>query len=626
MAARHGIATYEALSQRSIADPEWFWAAAAEDVGITWMEPYEKVIDLSDGVEFPHFFKGGKLNWADFSVDRWVRRGRGDEVAIWWEGDDGAGTELTYSELKVQIDRAAGAFQAYGVGEGDVIALLLPMIPEAVVTLLAGAKIGAIVAPMFSGYGPQPIRDRLEDSGAKLVVTCDGFPRRGRTVRLKEVADAAMEGIDTVQSVFVVPRLEADVPMLDGRDVAWDEALAKGAPVVDAPAFDVETPCFLIYTSGSTGRPKGCVHTHGGMPFKFAQESRHSLGVEEGTRVLWLTDMGWVMGAWLVTAALTNGGTAVLFEGTPDFPEPDRLWDVAERSRTNVLGIAPTVVRALMADGDSWPDRHALADLRVIATTGEAWNVEPWWWCFRHVGKSRMPIVNFCGGTECGASILAGSLYQPVKPASFSGHTLGMAAEVFDQNGASLEGDVGELVVTKPWPGGTKGLWDGNDRYLRTYWSRFEHVWLQGDFAYIDRDGFWYVLGRSDDTIMLAGKRVGPAEIESLLVDDEGVVEAAAIGVPDEVKGESLVCFVVLSPGADPDATVSRLHAYIAATAGKTVRPKAIYVVGALPKTRNGKVMRRAARAAYLGEALGDMSALDNPEVLGAYQDLVRSS
>ncbi len=622
MAARHGIATFEELSERSIAEPEWFWAAAAEDVGINWMRPYEEVIDLSDGVEFPHFFRGGQLNWADFSVDRWVRQGRREQAALWWEGDDGAGAELTYGELKERIDQAAGAFRAYGIGQGDVIAMLLPMIPEAVVTLLAGAKIGAIVAPLFSGYGPQPIRDRLEDSGAKLVVTCDGFPRRGRPVRLKEVADAAMAGIDTVQHVLVVARLETGAPMAEGRDVPWDEALAKGEPVVDAPAFDVETPCLLIYTSGSTGRPKGCVHTHGGMPFKFAQESRHAMGVEEGTRVLWLTDMGWVMGPYLVAAALTNGGTAVLFEGTPDHPGPNRLWDVAERSRTNVLGIAPTVVRALMAHGDSWPDRHALDDLRVIGTTGEAWNIEPWWWCFRHVGKSRAPIVNFSGGTECGASILAASLYQPIKPASFSGHTLGMAADVFDQDGVSRRGQVGELVVTKPWPGMTKGLWDGPERYLETYWSRFDHAWLQGDFAYVDRDGFWYVLGRSDDTIMLAGKRVGPAEIESLLVDDGSVVEAAAVGVPDQVKGESLVCFVVLSDGADADSTVLRLHELVAARAGKTVRPKAIHVVGALPKTRNGKVMRRVARAAYLGQDAGDTSALDNPEVLGLYRDL----
>lgn len=620
MAAAHGIADLDTLVARALDDPEWFWAAAADDVGLEFTKPYDTVLDLSDGAPYPHFFAGGELNWADYSVDRWVRNGRGDHEAVWWEGDDGAHRTLTYQQLKDEIDLAAGAFSDLGVGVGDVIGLYLPMVPEAIVTVLAGAKIGAIVAPMFSGFGPEPVRHRLVDSEAKLVVTCDSFPRRGKQIPLKRTADEAIRGADSVESVLVVRRSGTDdLDMIDGRDRWWDDALAEAEPVVDAPPFPVETPCLLLYSSGSTGRPKGCVHTHAGMPFKFAQEARHGLGVDENARLLWLTDMGWVMGSYVITAALTNGGTAVFFEGVPDHPEPDRLWAVAARSRTTVLGIAPTVVRALMGKGDEWPARHDLSKLQAIGTTGEPWNIEPWWWCFRHIAGERIPIVNMSGGTECGASILASTLVSPIKPAAFSSNTLGMAADVVDDDGNPVREEVGELVVRRPWPGMTKGFWGDDDRYEDTYWSRFPGLWQQGDFAYIDPDGFWYLLGRSDDTIMLAGKRVGPAEVESVLVDDDDVIEAAAVGVPDDVKGESLVCFVTVRPDADLDGIGARLAQVVVDGHGPTMRPKAVHVVDELPRTRNGKVMRRVAKATYLGEQLGDVTALDNPETLAGF-------
>ena len=619
MAARYGIGDLETVAHRAVTDPEWFWAACADDVGLHFMEPYEQVLDLSDGIEFPHFFKGGKLNWADYAVDRWVREGRGDKTAIWWEGDDESNRTLTYAQLKREVDRAAGAFRQHGVGVGDVVGLLLPMVPEAVIAVLAAAKIGAIAVPMFSGYGPEPIRDRIVHSGAGVVVTCDSFPRRGRPIRAKEVLDASIEGLDGVSRVLVVGRTGEGVPMQSGRDIWWDEALEAADPISEAPAFDVETPCLLLYSSGSTGRPKGCLHTHAGLPFKFAQEARHGLGVDEAGRVLWLTDMGWVMGAYVISAALTNGGTAVLFEGTPDYPEPDRLWAVAKRSAATVLGIAPTVIRAMMANGEEWPLRHDLTDLQAIGTTGEPWNIEPWWWCFRNIARERVPIVNMSGGTECGASILASTFVSPIKPAAFSGTTLGMAADVLDGEGRSVRCEVGELVVRRPWPGMTKGFWEGSQRYLDTYWSRYPGVWQQGDFAYVDDDGFWYVLGRSDDTIMLAGKRVGPAEIESTLVEDVEVIEAAAVGVPHEVKGESLVCFVVLAQGVDVAATTDRLADAVVAAHGRTIRPSGVHAVAALPKTRNGKVMRRVAKAAYLGEDPGDTTALENPDALHGF-------
>lgn len=622
MAARHDIDSFEDLARRAVEDPEWFWAAAADDVGLRWFRPYERVLDLSDGIAFPHFFVGGELNWADYTVDRWVADGYGGSVAIDWQGDDGAERSLSYLQLKGEIDLAAGALRSLGVGRGDVVAMYLPMIPEAMVTLLATAKIGAIVAPMFSGFGPNPVADRLRDSGAKILVTCDSFPRRGRNVPLKEIADVAADGVDTLQHMVVVRRTGEPAPMSEGRDTWWHELVGSTSPVPIAEPMGSEDPCMLLYTSGSTGRPKGCVHTHAGMPFKFAQEARHGLGVDIGDRVLWVTDMGWVMGAWLATAALTNGATAVMFEGVPDHPDPGRLWRVVERAQVTVLGIAPTIVRALMAHGDEWPSSVDLSALRAIGSTGEPWNLGPWWWCHERVGGSALPIVNMSGGTECGASIVANTIVTPIKPMGFAGPTLGMAADVVDDEGRSVRDEVGELVVRKPWPGMTKGLWDGSERYLNTYWSRFEDTWLQGDFAHVDADGHWYLHGRSDDTIMLAGKRVGPAEIESVLVSDEAVVEAAAVGVPDEIKGEALVCFVVLTPGTRIEDVESRLAAAIVRAEGKTVKPRRVHAVEQLPRTRNGKVMRRIAKAAYLSLDVGDVTALENPEALDVYPTL----
>jgi acetyl-CoA synthetase len=616
MAARYGIHDPRELAERAEADPAWYWAAGMADLGIPWMRPYDTVVDTSRGVEHPDFFVGGLLNWADFAVDRWTREGRGNRRAVWWEGDDGATLTLTYAELKTRVDAAAGALRSAGIGAGDVVALLLPMVPEAIETVLAAAKVGAVVLPLFSGYGAEAVRARLADSGARLLVTCDAFPRRGRHVALKQVADDAVAGLSALTTVLVVRRLGVDVAMTAGRDLWWHEAVAAAEPVEQALPVPADTPCLLLYTSGSTGRPKGCVHTHAGLPFKVALEARHGMGVDEDSAMLWLTDMGWVMGSFVIAAALGNGGTAVFFEGVPDWPEPDRLWAVAARSGTTVLGISPTVVRALMAHGDGWPDRHALPDLRAIGSTGEPWNVDPWRWCAEHVGKGRVPIVNISGGTEIGGSLLCGSVYLPVKPASFSGPTLGIAADVVDEQGRPVRGEIGELVVRSVWPGMTRGFWRDDERYLETYWRRFPGIWHHGDLAYVDADGFWYLLGRSDDTIKLAGKRLGPAEVESVLVADERVVEAAAIGVPDDVKGEALVCFVVLRSGEAPGPAAEALRDVVGRAMGRAMAPRAVHVVDALPKTRNGKILRRVARASYLGAPTGDLSSLDDAGVL----------
>lgn len=616
MAARYGLQDVASVYRRAADDPSWYWAAAADDVGLRWSRPYDSLVDLSDGIERAHFFQGGMLNWADWAVDRWVDDGRGGARAIAWEGDDGDTRNLTYAELKDAVDRAAGALLAAGVEVGDTVGLVLPMIPEAVVALLATVKIGAICVPMFSGYGPAAIRERIEQSGARVLVTADGFLRRGRTVLLKETVDSAVAGLP-MRQVLVVDRVGVGA-VLTFHDRWWHEALAAATPVREAVPMGADEPCLLLFTSGSTGRPKGCVHTHAGLPFKLAAEARHAMALDEGGTLLWLTDMGWVMGSFVIAAALGNGGTAALFEGTPDWPEPDRLWAVAERARVSVLGISPTVVRALMRHGESWADKYDLGALRAIGSTGEPWNLEPWLWCFRMVGRERVPIINMSGGTEVGGTLVSGSVHLGCKPMSFSGPTLGVATDVVDDMGRAVRGQVGELVARAPWPGMTKSLWREPERYLESYWQRYPGMWHQGDFAYVDADGYWYLLGRSDDTMNVAGKRVGPAEVESALVQDNDVIEAAAVGVPDDVKGEVLVTFVVLRGKVRLEDIRDRLAATVRAELGPAIVPKRIIQVDELPKTRSGKILRRVIKASYLDRPLGDLSSLENPSALEA--------
>jgi acetyl-CoA synthetase len=373
----------------------------------------------------------------------------------------------------------------------------------------------------------------------------------------------------------------------------------------------------LIYTSGTTGRPKGAVHTHCGFPLKAAQDMAHCFDVHSGETMYWVSDMGWMMGPWEVFGMTLLAGTVVLYDGALDYPQPDRLWSLVERHRVNILGVSPTLIRALMKHGDEPVRRHDLSSLRILGSTGEPWNPEPWRWLFETAGGSRRPIINYSGGTEVSGGLVGGNVLTPLKPAAFAGPPPGIAADVVDEQGQPVRNRVGELVVRAPWIGMTRGFWNDRERYMQTYWSRFPDVWVHGDWAAIDDDGLWYILGRSDDTIKIAGKRVGPAEVESVLVEHPAVLEAAAVGIPDELKGQALVCFCVLRDPEEATPTLAgELKQLVAARLGKPLRPEAIRFVRDLPKTRNAKVMRRVIRAAYLGEPPGDLSSLENPQAV----------
>jgi acetyl-CoA synthetase len=536
-----------------------------------------------------------------------------------WEGDDGSTREWTYARLERETAFAASRLHTLGIRAGDSVGVCLPMLPETVAVFLACAWLGAIVVPLFSGYGAGAIVSRLRDCDAKVLVVVDGFTRRGRTVDMKAVADEAAAQLPSLEHLLVVQQLGVAVPMQADRDViygAMPDDFAHGPPTAET---DADSTFMIIYTSGTTGRPKGTVHVHGGFPVKATQDMAHCFDVGEHDRLLWFTDIGWMMGPWAICGALSIGATLVLFDGVPDHPGPDRLWAVVERHRVTVLGVAPTVIRALMRHGDAPVAAHDLSSLRVLGSTGEPWNTDPWLWYQQKIGGGTLPVINYSGGTEISGGILAGNMLTPLRPCAFAGPCPGMAADVVDENGASVRGRVGELVIRAPWPGMTRGFWRDRERYLDTYWSRWPDVWVHGDWVEVDADGLWYVRGRSDDTIKVAGKRLGPAEVESALVAHRAVAEAAAIGVPDPLKGEALVVFVVLKPGVTDSAELrTALAARVAEDLGKALAPHAVEIVTELPKTRNAKVLRRVVRSVYLGIDPGDLSSLENHGAIDA--------
>jgi acetyl-CoA synthetase len=637
---RHAIGDFGALMERSITDVSWFTDAILEYLDIQFYKPYSQVVDLSGGMQFPGWCLDGQMNIVHNLLDKYLtqdpssqaqnstefNRGQSQalKTALIWEGEDGTTRSLTYQELYEQTNQAANALRSLGLGKGDVIGLYMPMTPEIVIALLAIAKIGGIILPLFSGYGAGAIASRLGDADAKVLFTADGTFRHGKVVEMKTIADGAAAEVPSLKHMIVFRRTGQNVRMVPGRDHWWDELVDLQPTEAETEITSAEDVLMLLYTSGTTGKPKGVVHTHCGFPIKAAQDMAFGTDVHQGDVFYWMTDMGWMMGPWLVFGTLILGATMFLYDGAPDFPAPDRLWSLVEGHKITQLGVSPTLIRTLIPHGEQLFRSHDLSSIKCFASTGEPWNPDPWLWLFEKVGDKTRPIINYSGGTEISGGILMGNPLLPLKPCAFSAACPGMDADVLDENGQAVRGRVGELVIKAPWIGMTRGFWKSPQRYLETYWSRWENVWVHGDFAVIDADGLWYILGRSDDTLKIAGKRLGPAEVESVLVHHPDVVEAAAIGVPDKLKGMALVVFCVLK---DVIGTVDEMyqrrehvrnelkHRVIAAM-GKSLAPKAILFVSDLPKTRNAKVMRRIIRSAYLGLEQGDISSLVNPQAV----------
>jgi acetyl-CoA synthetase len=605
--AEHDVGTFDDLLRRSIDEPEWFWDAVVKFLGLPFTTPYSRVLDTTRGIPWATWFVGGELNVAAACLDRWADA-TPDAEAILAEAEDGTVRTWTYRRLREETDRLARRLMAAGIGDGDAVGIFLPMIPEVAAACMAVAKLGAVFLPIFSGYGAEAIAVRLADAEAKALITASEASRRGRRLAMGDIAADAVSRAPSV-------RVTIDV------SEPYSDAVDGGAEPLPTRAVDSEHVLFIAYTSGTTGRPKGSVHVHGGLLAKIAEEVAFQFDVRAGDRLFWLADFGWIMGPWEIIGGLANGATVCLYDGAPDYPGPDRLWAFCERHRVTHLGVSPTLVRSLMAHGDPPVVEHDLTSLRILGSTGEPWNEDPWRWYFDVVGGGRCPVINISGGTEVGACFLSPHPVQALTPTTLGGPSLGMAVDVFDDAGRPVRDEVGELVCTKPWPGMTRGLYRDPDRYLEVYWSRWPDVWVHGDWASIE-DGRWYLHGRSDDTIKIAGKRLGPAEVESALVSHPAVLEAAAVGMPNELKGQELWGYVVLVPGTEPTEELrAELRALVADQLGASFRPAAIRFTSSLPKTRSAKVVRRAIRATALGADPGDLSSLEDAGALDAVRE-----
>lgn len=621
-----GCTDYDALLRWANEAPESFYRRLLEHIDYRFTTPFSQVMDDSSGPARVRWCRDGRTNVVLNCLDKWTGTPTAGKIALEWTGETGDRASWTYDELEAQTGRLAAGLRRLGLGPGDVVAIYLPNLPEAVVALLAIPKIGGIVLPLFSGFGPEAVAARLNDAGARAIITVDGSWRRGRVVAAKSVIDEVAPRVPSLSHVIVAHRAEAPMDWTPGRDHHWRDVTADTGGDASTAACEADSPFLLVYTSGTTGKPKGVVHTHCGFPVKTVLDLGLCMDFKPTDRILWMSDMGWLVGPILVYGTTLMGGTMVLAEGTPDYPAADRLWHLVETHKVSYLGIAPTIARGFMADPAFDAARYDLSSLRIFVSTGEAWTTDAWLWLFQTIGGARLPIVNFSGGTEMGG-IVTSVVTLPIKPGSFTRPVPGTDAAILDEAGhEAAPGQVGELVMRRAPIGLTQGLWHDAQRYHDNYWSTWPGIWHHGDFAVRDADGYYFILGRSDDTLKIAGKRTGPSEIEALVLGTGLAKEVAAIGVPDPTKGAAIVCVCVLRQNAGPPAQAAEaITMAVTGGLGTSFRPKAVLFCDDLPKTRNMKIMRRVVRAVYLGEEAGDLSALLNPESIAALRAIVQA-
>ena len=622
-----GAGDYDDLLAKAAADPDWFWDQTIRFMDYRFEKPYDQVRDLSDGAPWAKWCKGGTTNATLNFLDKHRGTPTYQKDAVRFEAESGAVRAWTYQELDRQTCRLAAGLQSLGLGPGDQVGIYMPMVPEVVAAFFATVRIGAVAVPLFSGFGHEAIATRLNDAGATAVITIDGTVRRGRPIPMKPVMDDALANVPTVRHQVVLrsndEELEdledlEDLPWQDDRDHDWASLVADKPDDVPAVIVDAEHPLLLVYTSGTSGKPKGTILTHVGFPVKIGFDLLVCMDLKPEDKMMWISDFGWVVGPMITTVCTMAGATMVLVEGTPDYPEPDRMWRLCQEQEVSFLGVAPTTIRGLMRGGTDDIEKWDLSGLHVVASTGEPWTDEAWNWCFEHVCHRRVPLFNWIGGTEISGGILVSTMVHPLKPCCFGGSVPGMEADILDEAGQpTAAGEVGELVLRAPSIGLTRGVWGDPERYIETYWSQYPGIWRHGDWASRDEDGLWYIHGRSDDTMKIGGKRTGPAEIEGLVMATGLITEAAAIGLPDPRAGQSVMCVCIPAPGvAWDDATANQVRDAVAAGLGHAFRPKDVIFVADLPKTRNMKIMRRVVKAAVQGQDPGDLTALVNPDAV----------
>ncbi len=618
----YGFKSYRELVDKSRSDLKWFWGNLPEWLGVEWFKEPKEVVDLSQGPEWAKWYRGGEINLAYNVLDRIVRKGLGGREAFTWIGEDGQARTYTYNQLQTEVEAFSSFLREAGVGEGMVVSIYAPMMPESIVIMLAAIRIGAIASPIFSGFAPGAVAERLKLADSKVMVTVDGYYRRGRRILLKPNADEAARLAGTVKRMVVVERLGADVDWVEGRDVPYRETVKSGRE--EAVPVDPEHTALLLFTSGTTGAPKGAVISHAGALLQPSKEHYFNLDIKpgwvrEGDRLWWITDIGWMMGPWQVIGAQFLGASHFMIEGAIDYPERDRVWKLIDEYKVTHFGFAATVARMLKKIDPEPRESHSLESIRAFGNTGEPIDPDTWLWVVKNVGAERSPMINLSGGTEIFGCFVLPSPVVELKPSTLWGPGLGMDVDVVDDNGNPVRGTPGYLVARKPAPSMTRGLWRDPQRYIETYWSRFPGMWFHGDLALIDEDGYWFILGRADDVIKVAGKRIGPAEIESVLNSHPAVAESACIGWPHQVKGEVVACFATLKPGNKPSKELEEeLKNLVAKELGKPFRPEAILFVEDLPRTRSGKIMRRVIRSILRGMPLGNLAVLENPDSIEA--------
>jgi acetyl-CoA synthetase len=622
-----GQADYDQLAARAEADPAWLMEEVFRFCDVRFYRRYDRMLDISRGEPWAQWCVGGTTNIVLNCIDRHRDTPVWDQTFLVWEGEDAnEQRQLTYREFDREIGRLAQALRTLGIGRGDVVAIYMPNLPETFVAFFAILKLGAIAMPLFSGFGPSPIQSRLNHGGAKAVITANGTWRRGVPAPLKSVLDVALDASPTVRHVVVVGRsgLGIETPMREGRDHWWHDLVAGQDGPLATMEMRAEDPAILLYTSGTTGEPKGCVWTHIGFIGSMVTRDIIICGdFKSSDRFFFLSDMGWMVGAMCACIPSFAGASLLIAESTPDFPDTGRFWRLIQNHRVSYLGISPTIIRSLMRHGPGQVEPYDLGSLRITLSGGEAWTAAPWLWFFEHVCKKKIPIINISGGTEVGGCIFMGTPNHPMNPGSFSVPGLGVGADIVDITGRKLPpGEVGELVLRHSSIGVTKSLWKADERYIESYWSTLPGLWVHGDFAMRGRDGLYYILGRSDDTIKISGKRTGPAELEGILIDTGKVSEAAVFGIPHPVKGSTIVCACVPMPEVDIErvdiarGVADELSSAIVNGMGASYRPERIVFVDDLPRTRNLKIMRRVLRAVFENKDPGDLSALANPEAV----------
>ena len=611
---KHNISSLDELSIKSKNNLEWFWESVDKDIGIIWDEPYTKTLDISNGIAWSKWFVNGKTNMYKSSVEKFTKQ-TPNKIAYHFISENGIETKLSYCELNSKVSKLANGLKSLGVKKGDIIAIYLPMIEEAIVSILAAAKIGAIQTIIFSGYSSESLQIRLQDCHAKILLTSDGFNRKGKDVSQKTTIESAI--IDTdIEKIIMVSHMGIDQYEKSEKIQFYDELITNQSDSCDTEIMDSEDPLFILYTSGTTGKPKGVIHTHGGFSVFAGHQASYLVDIHQNDTLFWPADVGWITGlVWNVYGLLIMGASAIIYDGALDYPTEDRIWQILSKHNATIFGISPTAVRLFKKNNAQPLKKYSLDKLRNIPTTGEPLDEDSWWWLFEKVGNKKIPIMNLSGGTEIGGAMLSVFPGMKLKPSTVGIPVPGMNLDIVDDDGNSVREKNGYLVIKSPWPAMTRGLLHDDDRYIKTYWSRFENIWFHGDYVFADSDNLWYMHGRTDDVINVSGHRMSTSEIEHIVISHKKISDAASISIPDSITGEAIVVFFVADKKKYTNLEFEVIE-HISKRIGKIAKPKYVFQLSDLPKTRTGKIMRRLLKTKLMGEELGDLSSLENPEIL----------